>query len=139
MFKTAEAITPMHPDKICDRISDAVLDACLAQNPMSRVAIESMGGHGQITITGELTTFASINIEEIVVDLLKNFSADEVIVKLGYAIGRAEPVMATYSMTKGEQTLSGVIDKSNYNLTPKGIIDFLELKKPQFEKITEWG
>lgn len=55
----------MHPDKICDRISDAVLDACLSQDPNSRVAIETMGGHGIITITGELTTKAIIDIREI--------------------------------------------------------------------------
>lgn len=65
MRKTAESVSPMHPDKICDRISDAILDACLAQDPNSRVAIETMGGHGIITITGELTTEAVIDIREI--------------------------------------------------------------------------
>ena len=64
-YRTAECVTPMHPDKICDRISDAILDACLEQDPMSRVAIETMGGHGIITITGELTTKAYINAREI--------------------------------------------------------------------------
>jgi S-adenosylmethionine synthetase len=66
MFKTAECVTPMHPDKICDRISDAILDACLEQDPMSRVAIETMGGHNLITITGELTTNAYVDIPSIV-------------------------------------------------------------------------
>jgi S-adenosylmethionine synthetase len=64
-MKTAESVSPMHPDKICDRISDAVLDACLAQDPTSRVAIETMGGHGIITITGELTTIANVDIREV--------------------------------------------------------------------------
>lgn len=64
-MKTAECVTPSHPDKLCDRISDAILDACLAQDPYSRVAIETMGGHGIITITGELTTKAYVNIREI--------------------------------------------------------------------------
>ena len=64
-MKTAECVTPSHPDKLCDRISDAILDACLEQDPMSRVAIETMGGHGIITITGELTTSAYINAREI--------------------------------------------------------------------------
>lgn len=63
--KTAECVTPKHPDKLCDRISDAILDACLEQDPDSRVAIETMGGHGIITITGELTTKAYINAREI--------------------------------------------------------------------------
>lgn len=64
-MKTAESVSLKHPDKICDQISDAILDACLGQDPMSRCAIECMGGHGIITITGELTTKAYINIREI--------------------------------------------------------------------------
>lgn len=64
-MKTAECVTPRHPDKLCDQISDAILDECLKQDPMSRVAIETMGGHGIITITGELTTKAYINAREI--------------------------------------------------------------------------
>jgi len=66
MIKTAEVVTPKHPDKICDRISDAILDACLEQDSDSRVAIETMGGHGIITITGELTTKAFVDVPEIV-------------------------------------------------------------------------
>ncbi len=66
MLKTAECVTPSHPDKICDRISDAILDACLKQDPNSRVAIETMGGHNLITITGELTTEAYVDIPTIV-------------------------------------------------------------------------
>jgi len=66
MIRTAEVVTPKHPDKICDRISDAILDACLEQDPYTRAAIETMGGHGIITVTGELTTKAYVNIPEIV-------------------------------------------------------------------------
>lgn len=64
-MKTAESVSPMHPDKICDRISDAILDACLEQDPTSRVAIETMGGHGIITITGELTTTATVDLRQV--------------------------------------------------------------------------
>ena len=66
MTRTAEVVTPRHPDKICDRISDAILDACLEQDPDSRVAIETMGGHGIITVTGELTTKAFVDIPAVV-------------------------------------------------------------------------
>jgi len=66
MIRTAECITPKHPDKICDRISDAILDACLKQDLNTRAAIETMGGHGIITVTGELTTSAFVDIPEIV-------------------------------------------------------------------------
>lgn len=66
MIKTAESVSPKHPDKICDRISDAILDGCLAQDTNSRVAIETMGGHGIITVTGELTTNAFVDVPAIV-------------------------------------------------------------------------
>lgn len=65
MIRTAESVSPMHPDKICDRISDAILDECLRHDPNSRVAVETMGGHGIITITGEVTTNAYFNAREI--------------------------------------------------------------------------
>lgn len=58
MLKTAECVSPGHPDKMCDRISDAILDAYLTQDPKSRVAIESVGSHGKVWVTGEVTTLA---------------------------------------------------------------------------------
>lgn len=54
-MKTAEAVTPGHPDKMCDQISDAVLDWALGRDPKARVAIEAMGGHGRVFILGEMT------------------------------------------------------------------------------------
>lgn len=70
MIRTAESVSPHHPDKLCDRISDAILDACLNQDPGTRAAIETMGGHGIITVTGELTTNAYVNIREVVRDIV---------------------------------------------------------------------
>ena len=61
MIRTAEFVSPRHPDKMCDRISDAILDLCLEQAPNSRVAVETMGGHGKVFITGEVTTEAKLN------------------------------------------------------------------------------
>ena len=66
MIRTAECITPKHPDKICDRISDAILDECLRQDPSSRVAVETCGGHGKVFVTGEVTTNANFDIPSIV-------------------------------------------------------------------------
>lgn len=66
MLKTAEFVSPMHPDKLCDRISDAIVDACLTEDTQSRCAIEVAGGHGQVYITGELTTKAKPDYESIV-------------------------------------------------------------------------
>jgi S-adenosylmethionine synthetase len=65
MLYTAESVSPKHPDKICDQISDAVVDACLKEDPLSRVAVDVCGGHGIIYITGEVTTKADLNIEQI--------------------------------------------------------------------------
>lgn len=64
-MEIAESVTAQHPDKVCDQISDAILDDCLKQDPMSRVAIEVMGGHGIVTITGELTTKAFCYMDRI--------------------------------------------------------------------------
>ncbi len=59
--RTAESVAIGHPDKICDQISDAILDACLMQDPHTRAAIEVVGGHGQMWVVGELTTEANID------------------------------------------------------------------------------
>jgi S-adenosylmethionine synthetase len=67
MLKTAECVSPRHPDKLCDRISDAILDAYLTQDPESRVAVEAVGSHGKIFVTGEVTSNAShVPVAEIV-------------------------------------------------------------------------
>lgn len=70
MYKTAECVSPAHPDKLCDQISDRILDACLEQDPEARVAIETMGGHGEIYVVGELTTTADVDITECVSQVL---------------------------------------------------------------------
>lgn len=66
-YRTAESVSPGHPDKLCDQISDAILDAFLSEDPDSRVAAETCGGHGVVFVTGEITSNAkNINIEDIV-------------------------------------------------------------------------
>ena len=65
MMRTAEAVSIAHPDKVCDQISDAVLDACLTQDPNTRAAIEVVGGHGELWVVGELSTKAEIDIASI--------------------------------------------------------------------------
>jgi len=66
MKKTAEFVSPMHPDKICDYIADSILDSYLESDKESRVAIEVMGGHGLITINGEVTSKSKPDIEKVV-------------------------------------------------------------------------
>ncbi|MBQ3318795.1 methionine adenosyltransferase domain-containing protein [Candidatus Saccharibacteria bacterium] len=67
IYRSAESVSPKHPDKLCDQISDAILDAYLKKDPNSRVAVETCGGHGIVYVVGEVTSTAGdVNIEEIV-------------------------------------------------------------------------
>ena len=68
MYFTSESVTEGHPDKICDCVSDAVLDALLAQDPMSRVACETTTTTGVVSIMGEITTKAIVDYQKIVRD-----------------------------------------------------------------------
>ena len=62
---TSESVTEGHPDKVCDQISDAILDAALAQDPMSRVACETLVTTNRCVIAGEITTSATIDYEAV--------------------------------------------------------------------------
>lgn len=67
VYRTAESVSPKHPDKLCDQISDAILDAYLREDPFSRVAVDVAGGHGAVFVVGEVTSKAtSVNTAEIV-------------------------------------------------------------------------
>ena len=68
---TSESVTEGHPDKICDMISDAVLDACIIQDPMSRVACETMVSTGFVVICGEITTKAVVDYQRIARDTIR--------------------------------------------------------------------
>lgn len=61
---TVESVTSGHPDKICDQISDAILDECLKNDPQSRVAVEAFGGHGFLVVGGEVTTNSPVDFGE---------------------------------------------------------------------------
>lgn len=65
-YRTAESVSPKHPDKLCDQISDAILDAYLKTDPDARVAVETVGGHGRIFITGEVSSTVHPELESIV-------------------------------------------------------------------------
>ena len=87
-YKTAESVSPKHPDKICDQISDAILDAYLAGDPNSRVAVETVGGHGKVFITGEVSSTSHPEIEPIVRRLAGNVELDIHLVKQSPEIAR---------------------------------------------------
>ena len=73
---TSESVTEGHPDKICDQISDAVLDALLAQDPMSRVACETAVTTGLVLVMGEVTTKGYVDIQKIVRDTIREIGYD---------------------------------------------------------------
>lgn len=76
---TSESVTEGHPDKMCDQISDAILDALLAQDPMSRVACETATTTGMVLVMGEITTNAYVDIQKIVRDTVR---------EIGYTRGK---------------------------------------------------
>ena len=73
---TSESVTEEHPDKICDQISDAVLDALMAQDPYSRVACETLTNTGFVVVMGEITTKANVDISQIVRDTVVEIGYD---------------------------------------------------------------
>ncbi len=74
---TSESVTEGHPDKICDAVSDSILDACMAQDPMSRVACETAMCTGFALVTGEITTKAVIDYQKIVRDTIREIGYDD--------------------------------------------------------------
>lgn len=74
---TSEAVFRGHPDKICDQISDGILDACLKEDINSRVAIETLIKNHLVVVAGEVTTKANVNYEEVVYDVLKSLGYED--------------------------------------------------------------
>lgn len=113
-FRTAESVSPKHPDKICDQISDALLDAHLAQDPDARVAIDVAGGHGTVFVTGEVTSKATgINVAEIVrriagdVEVIEHVFAQSTEIAQGVDTGGAgdQGIMVGYATSETAELL----------------------------------
>ena len=75
-FFTSESVTEGHPDKVCDQVSDAILDAMLAQDSMSRVACETTCTTGMVMVMGEITTNAQVDIPAIVREVVCDIGFD---------------------------------------------------------------
>ncbi|MGL4953122.1 MAG: methionine adenosyltransferase [Culicoidibacterales bacterium] len=80
---TSESVSEGHPDKVCDQISDAILDACLAQDPFARVACETLATTGRVVVAGEITTTAVIDVESIVRQKLRDIGYTDSTIGIG--------------------------------------------------------
>ena len=114
---TSESVTEGHPDKICDAISDSVLDALIEQDPHSRVAVETLVTTGQVHVAGEVTTSANVDIPTIVRDRIlkigydssdKGFDGNSCGVNI--SIGKQSPDIAQGVDTAHETRVEGAGD-----------------------------
>lgn len=113
---TSESVTEGHPDKLCDYISDSILDAHLAKDENSRVACETVAGKGEIFITGEITSTAEVNIEEIAREAIKEIGYDNENTDMDYRTCKI-----TINVSKQSPDIALGVDKSQE--TKKGELE----------------
>jgi len=135
MIRTAECVSPMHPDKMCDRISDTLLDLHLEQDPNSRVAIETCGGMGEVYITGEVTSNAVVTRENIV-KVVHDVTTDDTI-NVIININSQSPEIANGVDTGGagdQGIMIGYACRDNKQFLPQEYFLSRELNKYVFSK-----
>ena len=135
MIRTAECVSPMHPDKMCDRISDTLLDLHLRNDPHSRVAIETAGGNGLVYVTGEVTSEYKVTQEEIE-NVVREVTTDENIAVI-INLNQQSPEIANGVDTGGagdQGIMTGYACRENDQYLPQEYFLARELNKFIFEK-----
>jgi S-adenosylmethionine synthetase len=128
---TVESVTCGHPDKVCDQISDCILDECLRQDPNSRVAIETFGCHGLLVVGGELTTKAKVNYKKIAEKLYRDTGYNDPI-KIITQVVKQSPDIAQGVDTGGagdQGIMYGYATDETKEYLPKGVVLVHKLTK----------
>ncbi len=129
---TVESVTSGHPDKVCDQISDAILDACLAQDPMSRVAVETFGGHDLLVIGGEVTTSAKVDYEKIARAVYADIGYDASALRVIVHVVQQSPDIAMGVDTGGagdQGIMYGYATSATAELLPEAVVKVHQLAK----------
>ena len=113
---TSESVTEGHPDKLCDYISDSILDSFLEKDENSRVACETVAGKGEIFITGEITSKAEVDIEKVVRQAIKEVGYDNSEIDIDYRTCKI-----IISLSKQSPDIALGVDKSLETKKGEGI------------------
>ena len=112
-FFATESVTEGHPDKLCDRISDAVLDAIIEKDPMARVACETATTTGLVLVMGEITTSAYVDIESVARDAVREIGYDRA--KYGFDADSCAVINSIGSLPSGSTTQRRSIESCSIN------------------------